>query len=365
MNGRVYDPTIGRFMSADPFIQAPTDTQSYNRYSYARNNPVNLVDPSGYNWASRLWKKIKPFVAIAAAITIGYFTLGAGSALIGGAWGSFFGGTATLTTTMVSGALAGAASGAIMTGSVSGTLKGAFWGGVMAGVAFGVAEGAGALMGNNFNAHGSTLLSGTAKERTAGLIKAIGHGLSRTAISKLRYNTTKGAFFSGFATSGFSVGGGQGSAGAIKMAIVGGTIAEIGGGRFANGAMSSAFQYLYNESFSDMMARKSAFPTEKTRTESAKDAGEFFGTASSVTGVIGGAILSLPNPVAKVVGSSLSAVSLGLTGMKHFNNLVSGSFSGQDFVVDAVLDRTTYVKQPFFESLYDETFSKIADHLGE
>ena len=143
--------------------------------------------------------------------------------------------------------LAGAASGAIMTGSISGTLKGSFWGAVTAGVAFGVAEGAGAMMGNDFNAHGSTLLSSTAKGRTAGLIKAIGHGLSRMAISKLRYNTTKGAFFSGFASSGFSVGGGEGPVGAVKMAIVGGTIAEIGGGRFANGAMSSAFQYLYND----------------------------------------------------------------------------------------------------------------------
>jgi hypothetical protein len=31
MNGRVFDPLIGRFMSADPFIQAPDELQSYNR----------------------------------------------------------------------------------------------------------------------------------------------------------------------------------------------------------------------------------------------------------------------------------------------------------------------------------------------
>ena len=36
MNGRVYDPVIGRFLSADPHIQAPYDTQSYNRYSYVK-----------------------------------------------------------------------------------------------------------------------------------------------------------------------------------------------------------------------------------------------------------------------------------------------------------------------------------------
>ena len=39
MNGRVYDPELGRFMSADPFVQAPYNSQSYNRYSYVFNNP--------------------------------------------------------------------------------------------------------------------------------------------------------------------------------------------------------------------------------------------------------------------------------------------------------------------------------------
>ena len=48
MNGRVYDPNIGRFLSADILVQAPTNTQSYNRYSYVWNNPMSMVDPSGY-----------------------------------------------------------------------------------------------------------------------------------------------------------------------------------------------------------------------------------------------------------------------------------------------------------------------------
>ena len=50
MNGRVYDPLIGRFMSADPFIQSPMDLQSYNRYAYVGNNPLIRNDPSGYCW---------------------------------------------------------------------------------------------------------------------------------------------------------------------------------------------------------------------------------------------------------------------------------------------------------------------------
>jgi len=50
MNGRVQDPRLGRFISADPFIQAPYFTQSQNRYSYVVNNPASLVDPSGFWW---------------------------------------------------------------------------------------------------------------------------------------------------------------------------------------------------------------------------------------------------------------------------------------------------------------------------
>lgn len=48
MNGRLYDPVLGRMFNADPFIQAPGNSQSFNRYSYVINNPVSLVDPSGY-----------------------------------------------------------------------------------------------------------------------------------------------------------------------------------------------------------------------------------------------------------------------------------------------------------------------------
>ena len=48
MNGRVYDPLISRFLSADPIVQAPEFSQSYNHYSYVWNNPLSLVDPSGY-----------------------------------------------------------------------------------------------------------------------------------------------------------------------------------------------------------------------------------------------------------------------------------------------------------------------------
>jgi RHS repeat-associated protein len=48
MNGRVYDYNLGRFLSVDPFIQEPGNSQSMNPYSYIMNNPLAGTDPTGY-----------------------------------------------------------------------------------------------------------------------------------------------------------------------------------------------------------------------------------------------------------------------------------------------------------------------------
>ncbi len=60
MNGRVYDPHIGRFLSADPFIQQPDNVQSFNRYSYVLNNPLGYVDASGF-FFGKLFKAVFNF----------------------------------------------------------------------------------------------------------------------------------------------------------------------------------------------------------------------------------------------------------------------------------------------------------------
>ena len=44
---RYYDPTIGRFISADTIVPGFANPQSLNRYSYCLNNPLKYTDPSG------------------------------------------------------------------------------------------------------------------------------------------------------------------------------------------------------------------------------------------------------------------------------------------------------------------------------
>jgi len=45
---RYYDPALGRFISADTVIQTIRNPQSLNRYSYASNNPMRYIDPTGH-----------------------------------------------------------------------------------------------------------------------------------------------------------------------------------------------------------------------------------------------------------------------------------------------------------------------------
>jgi RHS repeat-associated protein len=48
MNARYYHPQLGRFVSPDSIVPNPANPQSYNRYSYVRNSPLNFTDPTGH-----------------------------------------------------------------------------------------------------------------------------------------------------------------------------------------------------------------------------------------------------------------------------------------------------------------------------
>jgi RHS repeat-associated protein len=62
MNGRIYDPELGRFLSPDPIVQIPEYSQNFNRYSYVLNNPLNATDPSGFSFISKAFSKIGSFI---------------------------------------------------------------------------------------------------------------------------------------------------------------------------------------------------------------------------------------------------------------------------------------------------------------
>jgi RHS repeat-associated protein len=252
MNGRVYDPTIGRFLSADPHIQDSKDSQSYNRYSYVKNNPYKYTDPSGFFFKKifkSIKKWIKPIIAIAVAAVITWATMGTGTFLgfssFASSWTGFFGAGSIFAT----GAAAGFVSGAIMTGSLSGALKGAVFGAISAGIANGVAETVGAISGLGSAAHPLSFFTAETGQFGWATAKAVMHGITRAAITKAQGGRWSSGFWSGFASSGFSVGtkdyGGFVGRTAI-MGIVGGTVSEISGGKFANGAVSGAFVHMFN-----------------------------------------------------------------------------------------------------------------------
>ena len=227
MHGRVYDPAIGRFLSPDPVVQDPNDLQSYNRYSYASNNPLTNTDPNGYSWLSKGLKKIGGWVkdnwqtiaTIAIAIAAPYAAAWAFNTTIAGL---------TLGQATIAGAVGGFAGGLV--GS-RGDIKAAL---------------IGAASGAAFGAVGAKVGNPKWGEWTQMFKKVTAHGLVGGAVSVAQ----GGRFGQGVLSAGVSaffspkVGElGSPGAGVAASAILGGTAAEVGGGKFSNGAQTAAMQY--------------------------------------------------------------------------------------------------------------------------
>lgn len=173
MNGRIYDPVLARFLSPDPYIQAPDFTQNYNRYAYCLNNPFKYTDPSG-EWIHLLigaaiggvtnlvinsiqgnvknfWQGLGYFGIGAAAGALSAATAGGASSLLaGGSFGAGFMGSSTALT-------AGASflNGAAISGSAG--LAGGFVNGLGNGLMHGQKFGQALLSGAQEGLFGATV----------------------------------------------------------------------------------------------------------------------------------------------------------------------------------------------------------------
>jgi len=220
MNGRIYDPTLGRFLQADPHIQAPKNSQNYNRYSYVLNNPMSYTDPSGY-FFKKLGKFIKKHWRTALSIAIAAVT-GYGVDL----FLAFENYSAALLIAGTGGALAGY----VATGSLKGAAIGAFTGAAFMGV------------GQSFGASSGFFQNG-------GIGHLGAHALTGGIIADLQGGKFGHGFWSAGITKGAQVSGKMPNdliGGAMSSAVVGGTVSNLTGGKFANGAITAAFQFAMN-----------------------------------------------------------------------------------------------------------------------
>ncbi len=221
MNGRIYDPRLGRFLQADPFIE---DASTLNRYTYVHNNPLAYTDPSGFF----SWKKV---LKIAAMVAISVVTYGAASAYFG----------TLMTSQILVNAAAGAVTGFVTGGLATGTLEGAFMG-ALGGAVMGAA--AGVNWGNSIARTLGTATAGGVQSSLSG--GKFGHGFVSAGITSAASPALNRVPHGGRT---------------IANAVVGGTASRLSGGKFANGAVTAAMSYAFSASFSD------ARPTSDTDTD--------------------------------------------------------------------------------------------------
>jgi RHS repeat-associated protein len=262
MNGRIFDPSLGRFLSPDPIVGDAEWSQSYNRYSYVDNNPLNATDPSGYFSLKQL---IPIIIAIVVTLVVTYCTAGTGTPAAAG----FFS------------VIANAGTGAVVAGAAAGGFAGSFAGALMNGASFGAAFKAGLKsaaisaatayaaqgIGGYFN--GAKDAKGIwANDYANWGGRTLAHATVGGVTSELEGGEFRHGFLSSAASNGIMhIGGVQsfmgGDAGGWYIAgrtavaaLIGGTAAELSGGKFSNGAWTSALQHLFNQEAAKAITRK-------------------------------------------------------------------------------------------------------------
>ena len=305
MNGRLYDPALGRMCAADPYVQTPENLQNYNRYSYVLNNPLSQVDPSGHfiigliaaivgaivGIVGAIVTTVLAFVAYLAAMAMQFvFTViglnGAaaamgsmGSSLLAAANAGIAGivsgaaasaGAAAATASITAGkVLAGAALGALYSGAQT-AINGGSFSDVLKSAAIGAVTGAvgavvgGALAGIPGQVTGGLTPAGASPSMAAVAAGKVVHAAAHGVAGGLTSLAMGGTFQDGFI--GSAIGAGVSTAlGAIPgldvlegpgvakvigrtavASISGGVASVLAGGKFADGAYSAAFFHLFN-----------------------------------------------------------------------------------------------------------------------
>lgn len=235
MNGRIFDPTLGRFMQGDPLIQDAGNLQNYDRYGYCYNNPLICSDPSGYGFADFMkWVDPATFytVRFLSHSQVGRLILSFANAY-GSTWcGPFVGvcaGVGTATIASISGA---SDSDALKAGFISGATAQAFY--AVGSATTGEGGAATRTASQQFaNVAGHAVVGCASAEASGG---SCGSGAASAAV---------GAAWSNY---GYQDKGSY--AVVVNLATtsaVGGLASLAGGGTFESGAKTAAFGYLFNE----------------------------------------------------------------------------------------------------------------------
>jgi len=264
MNGRIFNPELARFMSADPFIDDAKDAQSFNRYAYCNNSPINHSDPSGFF-------KLKDGLKIVAVAVAAYFTAGWAINSFGftsvtvetavGTSEAFMAANSSLATSlMLSGAspglvngIIGAAVSGFTAGSVGtllngGSVEDAFRNGVVGGVTAAFTAGASYWI--------ASLPKGGNKwyffQRMGG--EHISQGVLRGLVNESQGGEFRHGFVSGALNSMLTdpindfYQGYESVESIMVSSILGGTVSAVSGGKFANGAFYSAIDHMLQSS---------------------------------------------------------------------------------------------------------------------
>lgn len=202
MGGRIYDPNLGRFLQADPNIQAPKNLQNYNRYSYVLNNPLSYSDPSGF-FFKKLFKAIADIPILNAIVQV-VLAIYCQVCLV--------------------------AYNAMSTYAVTGSLSAAFTSAITTAVASGMGGGLEGVLT-------SAVVGGIAAEIQGG---SFGDGFKHAGIATL---------------ASYAIGGGASTGNPYVNvaidAVIGGTVSELTGGKFANGAVTAGFRSIMKNDWSE------------------------------------------------------------------------------------------------------------------